>query len=328
MQIIEKRRIWFTISFILLLPGIISLFLYGLRPGIDFRGGSLSEYSLEQGSGENAHEKITQIFHEEGAGDVVVITDESSENDRFLVKSQNIEHNKHTNIVRRLSEGEPKLTELSFETIDPQVGAEATRRAIYAIGAAAAAIIVYIAYSFKGVSRPASPWQFGVSAVVALLHDVLFILGFYSIMGQALGWEVNADFVIAALTVMGFSVHDTIVVYDRLRENFRRMPSASFTQIANASVAQTMARSINTSLTVVFVLLAIVLLGGASIRPFTLTLLVGIVVGTFSSIFVATPLLSWWQDNAPRTRRMGQALTKAFSRIKLPARRKRAAKAA
>ncbi len=306
----EKRRIWFAISLILLLPGIISLLVWNLQLGIDFRGGSLSAYSstaqVEQGSA------TLKSAYEANELEVAQIqTDQVGENEqRFFVKSQAVSEDKHRDIVRRLSESESKLTELSFETIDPQVGADVTKKAFMAIGFASLAIIAYIALSFRGVPKPTSSWQFGVFAVIALLHDVLFIIGFYSIMGHFFGWEVNAEFVTATLTVMGFSVHDTIVVFDRLRENLMKSRGLTFRQAANISVAQTIARSINTSLTVVLVLLAIALLGGANIRPFTVTLLVGIVVGTFSSIFVATPLLDWWQDARTRIKIKSLSLPK------------------
>lgn len=300
MKMMERKRIWFLISLILILPGVISLFVWKVNLGIDFKGGSLADYQVEVGeqttqeTSEKGREVIKQVYADEGLGEPVIQSDESSSDIRMLVKSQAVDSDKRANIVRRLSEASPKVSELSFESIDPQVGAEVTRRAIWAIVIASLAIIIYIAISFQGVPKPTTSLQFGILAVVALLHDVLFIMGFYSIMGHFFGWEINSDSVTAALTVMGFSVHDTIVVFDRLRENLKRIPSGTFRDIANISVAQTIARSLNTSITVILVLLAVVLLGGSTIRPFTLTLLVGIAVGTYSSIFVATPLLDWW----------------------------------
>lgn len=298
-NLMQKRKIWFLISALLLVPGIIALFLWQLKPGIDFKGGSSSTYTTEA-SVEQGRAKVEEIFAAEGVKIAQVQSETIENQQRLYVKAESMSTDKHANIVRRLGEAQPTISEASFETIDPQVGADVTRKAVMAIIFASLAIIIYIALSFRGVPRPTSSWQFGIFAVIALLHDVLFIIGFYSIMGHYFGWEVNADFVTAALTVMGFSVHDTIVVFDRLRENLKKHPSMSFKEVANGSVTQTVARSINTSLTVAFVLLAVVLLGGNNIRPFALTLLVGIVAGTYSSIFVATPLLDWWQDVAPR----------------------------
>ena len=302
LSLMQRKKIWFTISAILLIPGIASLIAWQLKPGIDFKGGSSTEYSTERvGERSAVMEILKTAYSANGISHIQIQTNQVGESDlRLYVKSESISDEKHRDIVRRLGEGQPVIKELSFETIDPQVGAEATRRAMWAIGLASLAIIVYIAISFRGVPKPTSSWQFGIIAVLALLHDVLFILGFYSIMGRFLGWEVNSEFVTAALTVMGFSVHDTIVVFDRLRENLKRHPGNTFAQVADMSVTQTMTRSINTSLTVVLVLLAIALLGSETIRPFTITLLVGIVVGTYSSIFVATPLLDWWQSRPRR----------------------------
>lgn len=299
-KLMERKKIWFLISALLLVPGIISLIAWGLKVGIDFKGGTLAEYSTPA-QNQQGIEQVKKAYSDEEIKDtqVQVIQSDGGET-RYLVKAPTMSEDKHRNIVRRLKEQNPPVQELSFETTDPQVGKEVTRRAILAVIVASLAIIIYIAMSFRGVPKPASSWQFGVIAVVALLHDVLFILGFYSIMGHFFGYEVKADFITAALTVMGFSVHDTIVVFDRLRENLKRFPSYSFTQVANVSVTQTISRSINTSLTVVLTLLAVVLLGGESIRPFALTLLVGIVAGTYSSIFVATPLLDWWQTSGKR----------------------------
>lgn len=297
----ERRRFWFTISLILLIPGLISLFVWKLQLGIDFKGGSLSTYSSATAQTEQGSTALKTAYEANGLTVAQIQTEQTGETEqRFFVKSQAVDETKHRDIVRRLSEIEPKVTELSFETIDPQVGSDVTKKAFMAIGFASLAIIAYIALSFRGVPKPTSSWQFGIFAVIALLHDVVFIIGFYSIMGHFVGWEVNAEFVTAALTVMGFSVHDTIVVFDRLRENLIKSRGLSFRQAANISIAQTIARSINTSLTVVLVLLAIALIGGENIRPFTVTLLVGIVAGTYSSIFVATPLLDWWQDARTR----------------------------
>ncbi len=298
-HMMERKKIWFFISLLLLVPGIVSLLVWHLRLGIDFKGGSLAEYSIatDQNKQPDSEATIKKIYAENKVEQVQIQTTKGEGNElRFLVRSAVMNEDTHRNIVRRFNDEKPPVKELSFENIDPQVGKDVTQKAILAVVVASLGIIFYLALSFRGVPKPLSSWQFGIFAVVALLHDVGFIIGFYSIMGHFFGYEVKSEFITAALTVMGFSVHDTIVVFDRLRENLKRFPSASFTEIANISVSQTISRSINTSLTVMLTLLAVVLLGGQSIRPFTLTLLVGIGVGTYSSIFVATPLLDWWQS--------------------------------
>lgn len=303
-KLIERKKIWFLLSGILLVPGIISLIVWHLHLGIEFKGGSLTQYKSQGIKTEEGMIAIKDAYKQEDIE--IVQIDASSSADQlsdYFVKSPSIPEDKHRNIVRRLTEHRPPIEELSFESIDPQVGTDVTRKALLAILAASFAIIAYIALAFRGVPKPASSWQFGIVAVVALLHDVFFIIGFYSIMGHFLGWEVTTEFVTAVLTVMGFSVHDTIVVFDRLRENLKRFPSHSFTEVANISVTQTISRSLNTSLTVLLVLMAIALLGGPTIRPFAITLFVGIAMGTYSSIFVATPLLDWWQTVRKMKRR-------------------------
>ncbi len=323
-KIMERKNIWFMISLLLLVPGIISLSIWHFRPGIDFKGGSLDEFSMSRGdqpleeAQTKAKEAIQNAYRDQNAEALDVQTQAIDDQEiRLFVKSQSLQTEQHNNIIRRLGEATPSaIKELSFENIDPQVGADVTRKALWAVGVASLAIILYLALSFRGVPKPLSSWQFGIFAVVALLHDVVFILGFYSLMGHYVGWEVKAEFVTAVLTVMGFSVHDTIVVFDRLRENLKRFPSYTFTQVANVSVIQTMSRSLNTSLTVLLVLLTVVLLGGESIRPFTLTLFVGIAAGTYSSIFVATPLLDWWQQILKKQKnRRPQTARRRFPRI-------------
>ncbi len=301
-KIMERKRGWFILSLILLAPGLVSLGIWRLRVGLDFKGGSLSEYRVVAQDGVSLpdeielHDLIRKTYESEGLADPRIQAAAGSGSERrVVVRTLSLASDTHINIVRRLKQSDPPIEELSFASTDPQVGSDTTRKALWAIGLASLAIIIYLAVSFRGVPPPLSSWQFGIFAVVALLHDVAFILGFYSLMGHFALWEVNTEFVTAALTVMGFSVHDTIVVFDRVRENLKRYPSHNFTAVVNASVAQTMSRSINTSLTVLLPLLAVVLLGGRSLRSFALVLLVGIAIGTYSSIFVATALLDWWQ---------------------------------
>ncbi len=185
----------------------------------------------------------------------------------------------------------------SFQTVGPVIGRELTIKSLQAVGLASVAIIVYIAYAFREIPKPYSPWKFGVSAVVALLHDVLVVVGAFSLLGHFYKVEIDALFVTALLTVIGFSVHDTIVVFDRIRENLRKTAGrVDFEEVVNESVLQTLTRSLTTSLTVVFTLLALVLFGGESIRWFVVALLVGIISGTYSSIFNAAPLLVLWEQ--------------------------------
>lgn len=183
------------------------------------------------------------------------------------------------------------MQQLSTAVVSGSVAAETTRNAVLAVLAASAFILLWIWFSFRKVDRP---WRYGTSAIIALLHDVLVVLGVFSILGWLIDFQIDALFITALLTVVGFSVHDTIVVFDRIRENMQRRTSETFDQVVNASLVQTMARSLNTSLTVIFTLTALTLFGGATIRPFTLALLVGIISGTYSSIFNASMILVMW----------------------------------
>jgi preprotein translocase SecF subunit len=184
------------------------------------------------------------------------------------------------------------MYQLGTALVSGSVASETTRNAVFAVIAASVLILLYISFAFRKVDRP---WRYGTCAIIALLHDVLVVLGVFSILGWLIGFQIDALFITALLTVVGFSVHDTIVVFDRIRENMQRRTSETFEQVVNASLVQTMARSLNTSLTVIFTLSALTLFGGTTIRPFTLALLVGIVSGTYSSIFNASMLLVMWE---------------------------------
>jgi len=196
---------------------------------------------------------------------------------------------------------------ISSETVGPVIGAETTQKAVGAVGAASLAIILYIAYAFREIPKPYSPWKFGICAVVALIHDVLVVVGMFSLLGHFYNVEIDSLFVTALLTIIGFSVHDTIVVFDRIRENLSktalpagRQAANYFEEVVNESILQTLARSLSTSLTVVFTLLALILFGGESIMWFVAALLIGIISGTYSSIFNAAPLLVVWENLSKR----------------------------
>jgi preprotein translocase subunit SecF len=221
----------------------------------------------------------------------------------YLIRSKPLDDEQIKQGKEALSTKFKKPAELRRETIGPTIGAELLRKAVIALLVAAVTIVFYIAWAFRKVPSPTSSWRFGLSAIVALLHDVLIVVGLFSILGHFFAVEVDALFVTALLTVIGFSVHDTIVVFDRIRENLTRGVSTSFSEVANHSIIQTLSRSLNTSVTVVFVLLAVLLFGGASIRWFVVALLVGIIAGTYSSIFNATPVLVMWHEWSNRRKK-------------------------
>lgn len=290
MNIIGKRKIWYAISIIMIVPGLISLALFGLQFGIDFKSGELSTVA-----GSVKLEQVAPIAKELGLKDVSVVSLGSNQTEiRFVDPSPQAQHEpNHQKLKAALAA--KGIEELSFDSVGPSVSKSIALNAIGALIAVSLAIVLYISYAFRNAPRPVSSWSFGVMAIIALLHDALFVLGVFSILGHFFGVEIDALFVTAILTVIGFSVHDTIVVFDRIRENLRRR-KGSFEDTVNASILETLARSINTSLTVILTLLALLLFGGESIRLFVLALIIGIASGTFSSIFNASPLLVTWHN--------------------------------
>ncbi len=304
MNIVGKRKIWFAISILILVPGLLALYFWGLKPGIDFTGGQVMEVT----GGLNQSEVIT-LVSSAGVHDVTVTTSGSDKllirySDKGLGDSEAI----HQQIKAKLKTN--GYSESSFDSVGPAVSKDITRNAILGVALAALAIVLYIAFAFRNTPPPVSPWSFGVTAVIALLHDALLVLGVFAILGHFLGVQIDALFVTAVLTVIGFSVHDTIVVYDRIRENLRRY-NKPFEVVVNESILETFARSINTSLTVLIVLLAFFLFGGGSIKYFILALLIGVLSGTYSSIFNAAPLLVVYNNWKIKRNAKGSKKTKA-----------------
>lgn len=292
-KIIQKRKIWYTVSIILVSLSIIGWFLWGLKYGLDFTGGSLMEVSYAKQRPSIA--QIEESFKQSEITDAKV--QPAGEKD-YLIRFKNIDENKHQEIIKKLStinlEGvsDNTFTENKFESIGPSLGKELKNKAIQAIIIVLICIVLYIAYAFRKVSKPVESWKYGVSAIIALAHDVLVVTGIFVYLGKFAGVEVDSLFVTALLTLLGFSVHDTIVTFDRIRENlFKSRSYENFEEIINTSINQTIIRSLNTSLTTFLALLAILLFGGESTRYLALALAIGVVVGTYSSIFIASPLL-------------------------------------
>lgn len=287
----NKIKLWLGISLASVILSAIALGIWGLKPGLDFTGGTLLEVS-HPSAAINQEQLITELEEAGISHPIVQQTGERS----LLIKAEAINQETHDRVVQVLQR--QGLTEERFENVGPTVGRDLTQKAIQAVIVASIAIILYVAYSFRNVPKPANSWRFGVTAVLALIHDIFITIGVFAILGHFFGYEVDALFITALLTIMGFSVHDTIVVFDRLRETMTHSPISTpdeFEEMANQSLIQTLNRSLNTSLTVILVLLAMVVLGGESIRPFIIALLIGITVGTYSSIATATPLLAVWQ---------------------------------
>lgn len=291
MSNLMRFKIWYFIfSLLIILPGLYFLFTSGLKLGIDFTGGALLEYSFEKSINLN---DLKQQVSLQGI-EIGQVT--SSENNIYIIRTKPVEQSKISKLKSFLNEKFGKVEERRVEFVGPVIGSELKQKALIGVTLAALVIVLYIAFSFRKIPKPTSSWRFGITAVLALVHDILVVVGVFAILGKILNVEVDTLFVTALLTVIGFSVHDTIVVFDRIRENLTKHMGRKFIDVANLSVIQTLGRSLNTSLTVVFVLLAILLFGGETLRWFVVALLVGIISGTYSSIFNATALLVWWEE--------------------------------
>lgn len=292
MNIVGKRNWYFAFSLLIIIPGVISLFLWGLNLSIDFTGGSEMTFTYP----EKVNEQIISSVKNSFANEKIQIISLQQTSTQVTVRTKAITDNQDSVILKNLQNVSPQVKQDQFETIGPVIGSEITVNALYAILIASLLIVLYIAWAFRGVRKPMSSWRFGVCAIIALLHDALVVVGIFSLLGHFFGVEVDSLFVTALLTVIGFSVHDTIVVFDRIRENLRRNLTGAFPQVVNDSILQTLVRSLNTSLTALLVLFTLLVFGGESIRWFIVAMLIGIASGTYSSIFNASQLLVVWQE--------------------------------
>ena len=318
-DLVGKRAWFFAISAIVILPGLISLLLPGgLRPGIDFTSGSIMTMRFEQPVDQQT---LRNAYADLGHHEAIV---QRADDGTYIVRTTPLgsEERDDAGGVTRASERQlvqdaltqrfGPVTVLSFDQVSPIVAAEVVRNAFLAVLAACGGILLYLWWAFRHVK---DSWRYGVCAVVALAHDVLVVVGVFSILGRLFAIEVDALFITAVMTVIGFSVHDTIVVFDRVRENSVRHMGEPFEDIVNHSLMQTMGRSLTTSLTVVLTLLTLFLFGGVTIRTFVLALLVGIISGTYSSIFNASMLLVVWENgDLARLFRRGSAPQAAYGR--------------
>jgi preprotein translocase subunit SecF len=291
-RLASKRKLWFIISLVVIIPGLISLLFSGLRLGIDFTGGTLWELRFSQPA---SALDIETALRDAGLDSVIVQRSGPANDETFLIRMPEVPEGsaQKTELSQSLETNVGPYTELEYSTVGGALSTEIRNRAILAVAIASVGILLYMAYAFRNTQNPL---LYGSSALVAMLHDVLIVLGIFSILGVLFNVQIDALFITALLTVIGFSVHDTIVVFDRIRENLAKFPDESFEAIVDYSLAQTVVRSVNTSLTVIFTLLALVLFGGGSTRMFVLALLIGVVSGTYSSIFNASQLLVAWEN--------------------------------
>ncbi|MEI6266937.1 MAG: protein translocase subunit SecF [bacterium] len=286
-DLIKYRKWWYLLSLIIIIPGTLSLIFWGLKPSIDFTGGTQIEFSGTQNKS-----AIESIAKQDQMTDVVVSTTSSG----IILKTKTISEPKTKNLIKDVEAKVSGAKEVRVDTVGPSISSEITRNAFILILAASLVIVIYIAYSFRKVPKPANSFEFGIAAIIALLHDVLVVLGVFSLLGHFYGVEVDPLFITAVLTVIGFSVHDTIVIFDRIRENLIKGSYKNFEQTVAVSVFEMLPRTLNTSFLVWVILLVLFMFGGVTIRYFVLALLVGILSGTFSSILNASPLLVTWQD--------------------------------
>ena len=305
-RLASKRKLWFIISLVLIIPGLISLLFSRLKLGIDFTGGTLWEVRFSEPA---TALQIETALRDAELDTVIVQQSGPATDETFLIRMLEVPEGsaRKTELVQALETAIGPFTELEYATVGGALSTQIRNRAILAVALASIGILLYMAYAFRNTQNPL---LYGSSALVAMLHDVLIVLGIFSILGVLFNVQIDALFITALLTIIGFSVHDTIVVFDRIRENLAKYPDDSFESIVDYSLAQTVVRSVNTSLTVIFTLLALVLFGGGSTRMFVLALLIGVVSGTYSSIFNASQLLVAWENGEI------QGLFRRFSRAK------------
>lgn len=294
-NIIGNKYIFLTVSGLLVAASIVSILALGFRQGIDFVGGTL--WQLRLSNKDISSQAVQALFEQEFKIKEVMVAEEPS-TQSFIIRLPEIDEPLHAQYLEMLSKKFLKVEELSFETIGPSIGNELRQKAIYAFLGVLLIISFYIAFAFRKVSYPIKSWKYGIVTLVTLFHDALIPMGLIALLGWLNHIEVGTNFIVAILVVMGFSVHDTIVVFDRIRENIRmgKDRDSDFAGLVNKSINETIARSINTSLTLVLVLLALWILGSSNLQYFVLVILVGTIVGTYSSIFIASPLLVVWNQ--------------------------------
>ncbi|MDD3679023.1 MAG: protein translocase subunit SecF [Patescibacteria group bacterium] len=289
MNLMKNRKWYYLFSLLFIVPSVVGLSLWQLKPSIDFNGGS----RLELRGIEDSFNAESFIEENELAGAVV----QKIGDDGLSIRFAEINEEKH----RKVTENLPKyfgknVLEVGFETVGPTISNEITRQAFLAVFFASLIIIFYIGYSFRRVPKPANSWEFGITAIIALAHDTIIVLGVFSFLGKFLNVEVDPLFITGLLTVIGFSVHDTIVIFDRIRENLIKRGASDFEETVNLSLFEMLPRTINTSFLVWSILLILFLFGGITLKYFVLTLVVGILAGSYSSLFVASSLLITWQE--------------------------------
>lgn len=287
MWVVNYRKVFYGISIVLIAASFLSLAVWGLRPGIDFTGGTLINVQYSQGRPDQSTlaKALTAI---DPSSSIRV-----SGADEYIIRLKPVDQAQKALVMSALSLSETASTTIkTFDSIGPVLGVEALRKALISIFLVLIGIVLFITFAFRKVSEPVSSWKYGLTAIIALAHDVIIPVGVFSVLGHYAGYEIDTLFVTALLVILGFSVHDTIVVFDRVRENLKHASAKKpFAEVVGESVSQTFTRSINTSLTTLIALVILYIFGGSITEHFSLTLVIGIAVGTYSSIFIGSPLL-------------------------------------
>jgi len=300
MDFIKTRKIFYVFSGIIIISSLLVIVIFGFKWGIDFTGGSLWEIEIPNLNTQTS-QQILSFLNTQGIGQV---TSQITSDKSLILRFQNISEEKHQELLDSLKTQIISLEEKKFDSIGPVIGKELIKKSLWAVILVFAGILLYLTYAFRQASYNIPSYKYGFLAILALLHDLIFIGGFLFLMGKIQGWELNSDFLVALLVVAGYSVHDTIVVYDRIRENLKlnalqtnKGERITIAELINKSIHQTLLRSLNTSLTTLFPLIALYIIGPSSITVLASAMMVGIIVGTYSSIFIASPLLYDWSKN-------------------------------
>lgn len=294
MSLLKPAKFFLGLSTALVIASIAVLVTPGPKLSMDFTGGTLVELKLpEEANKEQVDTALLAYEIEPPLGNVAITATESNS---VLLRMRSISNEEHLALISYLKDELGEIQELQYTTIGPTVGASLKRRAVYALIIAAAAIVLYIAFAFRKVPKKLSPWRFGIIAVITLLHDVLITVGVFVMISHHTNFEFDTLFITALLTILGYSVNDTIVIFDRIRDNLAEQSrKESFAEVADRSLKQSITRSINTSVSTLIMLCSLFLLGSESVKWFVLTLIVGAIIGTYSSLFLATPLLVLWK---------------------------------
>ncbi|TET84005.1 MAG: protein translocase subunit SecF [Candidatus Nealsonbacteria bacterium] len=287
LNFLKYKKIYFIFSGTLILASLVCLIIFGLKPGIDFTGGSILEieYIEERPSNQEIKETLSDL----NLGGVLI---QPTGERGIIIKMKDISEDTHQEVIQKLKENKG-LEERRFESIGPVIGQELKQKTKIVIILSLLAIVLYIAWAFRKISRPIPSWQYGIASLVALFHDVLIPIGILSVLGKFYGVQITIPVITALLAVLGYSINNTVVVFDRIRENLLKQ-TGTYHEIVNKSLNQTLTRSLNTSLTTLFVLVAIFFLGGVTLKYFALALILGIIAGTYSSLFLASPILVAW----------------------------------